>query len=484
VKKLLKFLMLLVYVFVASNLKLDAANGEERFKQDLRDDCAICYRSFYNKDGDKNLIDAEGQVIPVNPEEQLVSEGDSARLVPFEGLEIITLPCGHMFHNTDDCFKGHLTSRRTNANICPICRAQHEIPIPQPLAQPQREEIQNSSINSIHGNQIDYQILTTDGFSEVKRYLQRYSEFVKLKLILTNATRQIPEDFFVGLERLKLLDLEHNQLTSLPRSIENLTSLERLNLDRNQLASLPERIGQLTSLEKLDIRDNQLRSLPAEIGQLTSLIQLDIRDNQLTSLPDSIGNLTSLEILTLGSNQLTSLPESMGNLSSLRELDLYHNQLTSLPPEIGQLTSLKDLNLHGNQLTSFPTEIVSLRELRVLDLSHNRLAELPDLIGNITSLRVLKLSNNQLTELPRSICELKNLRHLALYYNQLTELPPEIGNLTNLEGLYLGNNHLIPWPRRKLQPLLDKRPRALILGDNSQIPASFIQRILNLFRRR
>ena len=311
-KKLLKFLMLLVYVFVASNLKLDAANGEERFKQDLRDDCAICYRSFYNKDGDKNLIDAEGQVIPVNPEEQLVSEGDSARLVPFEGLEIITLPCGHMFHNTDDCFKGHLTSRRTNANICPICRAQHEIQIPQlqqlTVAQPQREDIQNSIIIPRGTNLIECQILTQEGFIEVKNYLQEHPEVVKLKLELTDNTRQIPEEFFVNLSHLRELELSNNQLPELPASIGQLTNLEELSLYRNRLISLPPEIGLLGELEKLDLSNNRLTSLPRSIGSLINLEYLDLQCNHIIPWPTELINQLERQNLDDIFGEITQTP--------------------------------------------------------------------------------------------------------------------------------------------------------------------------------
>ena len=44
-----------------------------------------------------------------------------------------------------------------------------------------------------------------------------------------------------------------------------------LNLDYNQLTSLPAEIGQLTSLKRLNLSGNQLTSVPAEIGQLTAL---------------------------------------------------------------------------------------------------------------------------------------------------------------------------------------------------------------------
>ena len=61
-----------------------------------------------------------------------------------------------------------------------------------------------------------------------------------------------------------------------------------MNLNSNQLTSLPAEIGQLTALRELYFGDNQLTSVPAEIGQLTSLDTLDLGGNQLTSVPAAI----------------------------------------------------------------------------------------------------------------------------------------------------------------------------------------------------
>ena len=47
-----------------------------------------------------------------------------------------------------------------------------------------------------------------------------------------------------------------------------LTSLTWLNLDSNQLSSLPTEIGQLTSLRELYLEEHRLRTLPAAIGEL------------------------------------------------------------------------------------------------------------------------------------------------------------------------------------------------------------------------
>ena len=95
------------------------------------------------------------------------------------------------------------------------------------------------------------------------------------------------------------------------------------------LSSLPESIGNLTSLKYLNLCRNQLKKLPESTGKLTSLQELCLRDNKLTFLPRSIGNLLSLETLGLEYNQLTEIPESIINLKSLKQIDMYHNPLIS-----------------------------------------------------------------------------------------------------------------------------------------------------------
>ena len=100
-----------------------------------------------------------------------------------------------------------------------------------------------------------------------------------------------------------------------------------LNLLDNQLTSLPESIGELSSLKTLYLTHNQLTSLPESIGELSSLETFAVVDNQLTSLPESISELSSLETLFLSFNQLTSLPASICNLQSNYVIDVNYNNL-------------------------------------------------------------------------------------------------------------------------------------------------------------
>ena len=202
------------------------------------------------------------------------------------------------------------------------------------------------------------------------------------------------------LDRVSELDLRKRQISILPESIGNLSSLNKLYLRHNHLISLPESIGNLTNLAHLDLDCNHLSELPQSIDNLTSLIYLELSNNKLTSLPENIGNLTELTSLTLCDNQLNRLPESIGNLTKLTHLHLYGNQLNRLPEGIGNLTKLTVLNPSSNiQLDRLPESIGNLTNLTELNLWSNQINILPENIGNLVKLTSINLSGNPLKDL-------------------------------------------------------------------------------------
>ena len=222
------------------------------------------------------------------------------------------------------------------------------------------------------------------------------------------------------------LDLSELGLTTLPKSIGQLTQLQRLFVSHNQLSMLPEAIGQLTQLRNLDISQNQLSTLPEAIGQLTQLRNLDVSQNQLSTLPEAIGQLTRLESLILIDNELTMLPEVIGKLTRLLNLILSSNQLTTLPEAIGQLTQLRGLSVSHNQLSTLPESIGQLTQLQNLDVSWNQLTTMPEMIGLLNQFQGLNLIMNQLTTLPKAIRQLDKLEYLFLHNNEALGLPLEV----------------------------------------------------------
>lgn len=67
-------------------------------------------------------------------------------------------------------------------------------------------------------------------------------------------------------------------------------------------------IGNCLQLTQLDLQHNELQSLPDSMGDLSNLKRLGIRYNQLTELPISLSKCTHLDEFIIESNKLQSLP--------------------------------------------------------------------------------------------------------------------------------------------------------------------------------
>ncbi len=124
---------------------------------------------------------------------------------------------------------------------------------------------------------------------------------------------------------------------------------DSLGLSGLNLKSFPSGLNKLLSrIRMLSLNDNCLTELPKEITQLHNLVLLGLSNNCLTELPQGIAELRNLSWLFLTNNQLTSLSKEIGSLQALTTLNLYGNRLTSLPEEIGLLQNLKELELQAN----------------------------------------------------------------------------------------------------------------------------------------
>jgi Leucine-rich repeat (LRR) protein len=147
-------------------------------------------------------------------------------------------------------------------------------------------------------------------------------------------------------QRLRILDLGHNELVELPDAIGNLVGLsDFLYVHDNRLASLPPSMGRLRKLRYLNISRNLFSIFPDAVCQMSGLIELRANDNQLSNLPDSIAGLANLRELHLRNNRLPTLPAVVGELSELRQIDLRGNPIEVLPEEISRLPKLEKLDL-------------------------------------------------------------------------------------------------------------------------------------------
>lgn len=188
------------------------------------------------------------------------------------------------------------------------------------------------------------------------------------------------------------LDLWKHRLGHVPDWVWERTELERLILAENDLTEVSGRIAQLQRLRTLDLGHNQLVELPESLGDLTGLCGfLYLHDNRLASIPQSIERLKNLLYLNLSENAFTEFPKAICGMAALAELRITDNRIETLPESIADLRSLRELHLRNNRLSTLPESIGNLSELRQLDLRGNPLTSLPDSVANLTRLEKLDL---------------------------------------------------------------------------------------------
>jgi len=257
-------------------------------------------------------------------------------------------------------------------------------------------------------------------------------------------------------ENLEYLSLSYCGLTELPSDIKRLTKLKVLELNNNQIKILPPEIGELKSLEVLDIGNNSFKDMPDMLFSLPNLKTIKLSNNNIEDLPPGIGNNSNVENLYLDKNQLKLLAKEIGKLEKLRNLDLSLNNISELPQEIENLTNITSLVLRDNKLNVFPNEILKLSKLEKLDLSRNSISSIPPGISNMSALKHLDLWFNKISTLPPEFKNLTKLKYLNLASNQIRYVQDSpIWKLVSLETLILKRNQIqtIPEDFKKMKNL-------------------------------
>ena len=118
-------------------------------------------------------------------------------------------------------------------------------------------------------------------------------------------------------------------------------------------------LGRLKNLRMLNRGHNQLTSIPAKLGDITELTDfLYLHDNRLTALPSFLGQLKRLRYLNIAENALHQLPECGIEIAGLIELRLIGNQLSAIPDALARhqahIPAGIDRSTCPNRLATFP----------------------------------------------------------------------------------------------------------------------------------
>ena len=89
------------------------------------------------------------------------------------------------------------------------------------------------------------------------------------------------------LQRLTFLDASDNEIGALPAKFGELKWLKVARLSRNHIVDMRPFVG-LTACEELGLAHNEITQIPDTISQMTSLVTLDLSHNGLVSLHPAI----------------------------------------------------------------------------------------------------------------------------------------------------------------------------------------------------
>ncbi|XP_049772228.1 toll-like receptor 2 [Schistocerca cancellata] len=138
------------------------------------------------------------------------------------------------------------------------------------------------------------------------------------------------QDAFRGVPNLVLLDISHNQLTSLGEALRGLNQLQYLDVSRNQLTEYPQLWIQDCTEGLLSFAFNHLRTLPDcnSFCQSSKVLLLDVENNQISSWDGSPDMLRCISGLHLSNNTVSELSATMlRTLDAVTEVQLAHNPL-------------------------------------------------------------------------------------------------------------------------------------------------------------
>ncbi len=234
-------------------------------------------------------------------------------------------------------------------------------------------------------------------------------------------------------KRLKSLSLS-GIYDSIPDNISTLAGLEKLDLEKNDLTSIPKGVKKLSRLRRLILWDNKINNIILQPGNLPNLEEIELGLNKLTAFPGDLSLIPSLKIISVYKNSISLMSPGIKKFVRLEDLVIRGNKLTSLPLEFGELKTLRKLDLRENQLTSI-TPLLNLISLEELDIAENKIEDIPDKIGILTNLKKLSLSSNPIRTMPEKIRDLQSLNYISIDGNDSAKLPAYLSLVATLSKL-------------------------------------------------
>ncbi|XP_065296658.2 protein toll-like [Dermacentor albipictus] len=295
--------------------------------------------------------------------------------------------------------------------------------------------------------------------------------FRKHKMLLLNihhcGLRDIKEAAISGIEYLLHLQLDQNELESIPSSLTTakhllwlqvrwnrikhlegtlrLLELKELDLSYNEIEMISEDyLRGLPSLEKFLLISNKIKHLPRNLFRNTTRLKtVKLSNNQLSSIDGLFDRQHRLEVLHLMGNFIRDTDSLVkSKLPNLKEVRLEKNNLSVITKFAPSNFRMRELILYHNSVTEIESRaFMPLRDLVILNLAHNSLSFVNESIFSFRSkLEFLNLSRNKLTTLTGAFNRVRQIRALQLSFNRIDNITGVLSGLRRLVKLSFRNN--------------------------------------------
>ncbi|KAI4313378.1 hypothetical protein L6164_026365 [Bauhinia variegata] len=200
-----------------------------------------------------------------------------------------------------------------------------------------------------------------------------------LTIGLEEPSLRMPNGFFKGMTKLRVLDLTTMHLSPLPSSITLLTDLQTLCLDYCILEDIAA-IAELKNLKILSLQSSDIKKLPHEMAGLTQIQLLDLSCcSKLAVIPSNvISNMKKLEELRMERSFVQWKDEGINSKNASLE-------------ELNQLPHLTILDIHVPNTSILQRDLFSQRMERYKIL----IGDVWNWAGKYETSRTLKLSLNR-----------------------------------------------------------------------------------------
>ena len=203
--------------------------------------------------------------------------------------------------------------------------------------------------------------LSNEGL-ELLKYLPESVTTIDLSY---NNITELPSDLLMMMPQLENFYMENSKLTSIPKGFfKSNTKLNWIALDGNEITTLED--GSLKplagSLKMLFLQENNMESLPKAVEDCSSLTELHAWDNGMKDISKvDFSKLPELTELNLMHNEITQIPENaFAKNTKLDGLDLFDNDLTSVSPDIlSNGVSLRKLDLKFNNMQIIDKKLIN-----------------------------------------------------------------------------------------------------------------------------